>query len=590
MVPGRRRLFHVAFAATACVMLWMVWNYEATVFPRSGPQWAPDSYKWRTVEQHYPLTSFRPLPTGKPRPFPPVQATFPAETAEARDTRLKRKEAIKDAFVRAWSTYKEHAWLHDEVTPISLKSSDGFGGWGATLVDSLDTLWIMGLRDEFDMAVDAVHNNITFETTSTTDSISVFETSIRFLGGLLAAYDLSGDFRLLSKARDVGDMLYKAFDTPSRLPIPRWDLHAAAQGEKQANPDKFLLAELGSHAMEFTRLSVLTRDPKYYETVARITDLLIETQMKTKVPGLWPTKVGNTADAMDSGDEYTFGAEADSTFEYMAKMPALLGGQVPEYETMYSRSIDAAAKHLFYRPLTPGNDDVLVSGTARANGRGEPRLETSAQHLSCFAGGMLALGGRLTGNDTHVELGRKLTYGCITLYKTVPIGIMPEACRITACPDPASCDWDTDHGVWHDAVVDMYGRSSPEKSPAEIIEARHLPPGFTDIYAKYYILRPEAIESVFVLYRVTADAALMDRAWDMWTAIDEATRTERANSAILDVTPRPGAAPSKSDSMESFWLSETLKYFYLLYSEPDLISLDEWVLNTEAHPFRRMVP
>jgi len=162
---------------------------------------------------------------------------------------------------------------------------DSFGGWGATLVDSLDTLWIMDLRDEFDIAVNAVYNNISFETT-TTNPISVFETSIRFLGGLLSAYDLSGDDRLLSKARDVGDMLYKAFDTPSRLPIPKWDFHAAERGDKQSDPTGLLLAELGSHAMEFTRLSLLTKDPKYYETIACITDLLSKTQIKTKVPGL----------------------------------------------------------------------------------------------------------------------------------------------------------------------------------------------------------------------------------------------------------------------------------------------------------------
>jgi len=273
-------------------------------------------------------------------------------------------------------------------------------------------------------------------------------------------------------------------------------------------------------------------------------------------------------DTIDSGHEYTLGAEADSTFEYTAKMIALLGGQQPEYETIYSRSMDAAARYLFYRPLTPGNDDVLVSGTVYANGHGEPKLETSAQHLSCFVGGMLALGGRLTANTTHVELAKKLTHGCITLYEISPSGIMPEACHITACPDPTSCDWNTYQGVW---------------------QARHLPPGFTEIHARYYILRPEAVESIFVLYRVTADVSLMDRAWDMWTAIDKATRTERANSAILDIDPGPGETPPMSDSMESFWMSETLKYFYLLYSEPDLINLNEWVLNTEAHPFRRIL-
>jgi mannosyl-oligosaccharide alpha-1,2-mannosidase len=200
---------------------------------------------------------------------------------------------------------------------------------------------------------------------------------------------------------------------------------------------------------------------------------------------------------------------------------------------------------------------------------------------------MLALGGRLTSNESHVELGRKLTEGCIWLYQSLPIGLMPEACTITACPDPAaSCDWNKDINVWHDAVRYKYGSSKPVEN---IIADNRLPAGWVNIYAPYYILRPEAIESIFVLYRVTGDMSLMDRAWEMWTAITNATATELANSALDDVNPPPGQPLRMSDSMESFWFSETLKYFYLVFSEPDLVSLDEWVFNTEAHPFRRKV-
>lgn len=443
----------------------------------------------------------------------------------------------------------------------------------------------MGLHDDFNSAVDAVHHNISFETT-TANEISTFETSIRFLGGLLSAYDLSGDKRLLSKARDVGDMLYKAFDTPERMPIPKWNFNAALEGAVQSSPGSLLLAELGSYSLDFTHLSLLTNDPKYYEIVARITDLLHATQMTTKVPGLWPTKVGLTAQTLDKGGDYTFGAEADSAFEYAAKMVALLGGgQAPQYEEMYARSIDAAARHLFYRPLTPKNADILVSGTVRS-GAGGPQTDTTAQHLSCFAGGMLALGGRLTSNESHVEMGRKLTDGCIWLYRSLPIGLMPEACTITACPEPAaSCDWDTDIDVWHDAIRYKYGSSRPA---GETIAANRLPPGWVDIYAPYYILRPEAVESIFVLYRVTGDASLADRAWEMFTAVEGATATGLgANSAIDDMNPPEGQGVRMSDSMESFWMSETLKYFYLVFSEPELVSLDEWVFNTEAHPFRR---
>lgn len=86
------------------------------------------------------------------------------------------------------------------------------------------------------------------------------------------------------------------------------------------------------------------------------------------------------------------------------------------------------------------------------------------------------------------------------------------------------------------------------------------------------------------MYRITGDPIWQEKGWRMFEAIIEATRTESGHSAIGDVTNPDGPL---LDNMESFWLAETLKYFYLLYTTPDTISLDDWVLNTEAHPFRR---
>lgn len=86
------------------------------------------------------------------------------------------------------------------------------------------------------------------------------------------------------------------------------------------------------------------------------------------------------------------------------------------------------------------------------------------------------------------------------------------------------------------------------------------------------------------MYRITGDTMWQEKGWKMFQAIIKATSTEYGHSAIGDVT---GKSTYQDDTMESFWLAETLKYFYLLYSTPDTISLDEWVLNTEAHPFKR---
>ena len=108
-----------------------------------------------------------------------------------------------------------------------------------------------------------------------------------------------------------------------------------------------------------------------------------------------------------------------------------------------------------------------------------------------------------------------------------------------------------------------------------MIKENRLPPGFFHISERKYILRPEAIESVFILYRLTGDPALPEAAWRMWNAIEKHTRTEIANAAITDVTLEDSP---KDNRMESFWPAETLKYFYLIFSEPDLVNLDEFVL------------
>lgn len=89
------------------------------------------------------------------------------------------------------------------------------------------------------------------------------------------------------------------------------------------------------------------------------------------------------------------------------------------------------------------------------------------------------------------------------------------------------------------------------------------------------------------MYRITGDTTWQDKGWRMFESIIAATQTESGHSAISNVLVQ---GSDKDDAMESFWFAETLKYFYLLYATPDVINLDEWVLNTEAHPFKRPLP
>ncbi|KAK7707808.1 hypothetical protein SLS57_009191 [Botryosphaeria dothidea] len=546
-------------------------------------------FNWSKRKQHYPVKSFRPLPEGKPKRLPQVQFDFGKEDATAANLRETRRSEVKKAFERSWNSYKENAWLQDELAPISGGSKSTFGGWAATLVDSLDTLWIMDMKKEFEDAVAAVAN-IDFSSTNV-EQVNVFETTIRYLGGFLGAYDLSGDKRLLKKAVEVAEMLYVAFDTPNRLPITRWNPIKALSDTPQVADPTVLVAEIGSLTMEFTRLSQVTKDPKWYDAVARIMDEFESSQKKTYLPGMWPVMVNAKDSDFTQDNFFTLGGMSDSLYEYFPKTYALLGGLSSLYRTFYEGSMKAAIENLIFKPMVPNGADILAAGSVRTDKTGKPYLNPEWQHLVCFAGGMFALGGRLFEMDDHVTIGQKLTDACIWTYKAFPLGIMPEISHLVPCPaDPHAsstklspgCAWNETY--WKEQIQQRMTRHE-RANVDQYIQQDRLQPGFASVEDRRYILRPEAIESVFVLYRITGKQELQAAAWDMFTAIQQNTQTDLANAALADCTVTEGKAP-KMDSMESFWLAETLKYFYLIFSEPDVISLDDYVFNTEAHPLR----
>ncbi|KAL2063490.1 hypothetical protein VTL71DRAFT_5295 [Oculimacula yallundae] len=540
------------------------------------------NFQWATITQQFPVTSFKDLPTGVPKHIPKIQHTFVKETSSERATRLARLSAVKGNFTHAWSAYKKHAWLRDEVKPISGKSDDPFGGWAATLVDSLDTLWIMDMKDEFKEAVKAL-SEIDFST-CTLDDLNVFETTIRYLGGFLAANDLSnGKYPiLLEKATEICLMLYKAFDTPNRLPVVRWKFKDALAGATQEASDSVLISEPGSLTLEFVRLSQVTGDRRYYDAVMRVMDVFEAQQDKTKLPGLWPVVVNAKDSDFTGHGGFTIGGMADSLYEYLPKTHLILGGATQQYRRMYEFSLVAMKRNIFYRPMTSNGEDIRLAGNVDSDGHTpflELRTDPQMQHLSCFAGGMVAIGAKIFENPDDMSLAKKLVEGCLWAYEVMPLGIMPEILHTVRCSDEKNCPWD--EKKWHEEVNSAH--LGPESIEAKIQNHR-LRPGVVKVDDARYILRPEAIESVFILYRITGDPSLRERAWNMFNTIIEHTLTDLAHAGLDDCTVQN---PPKADRMESFWLAETLKYFYLIFSEPGLVSLDEYVLNTEAHPLRR---
>ncbi|KAK3362673.1 glycosyl hydrolase family 47-domain-containing protein [Lasiosphaeria hispida] len=580
-----RRFQRLAIFAVCCILVTYFLLDRTDRVPHRGPWqtwgYVHSSFDWANRPRKHPLpgSTMTHLPEGSPRELPRIQYEFAnGELSEAHNkTQRERRDAVRSTAARSWSSYREFAWGHDELMPQSLKGADRFSGWGATLVDSLDTLWVMGLKREFREAVRVV-GKIDWDSTQSKDC-SMFETTIRYLGGLLSAYDLSQEDVLLKKATELGDMLYAAFDTPNNMPANIFNFEKAREGLLVADKREGL-ATVGTLSLEFTRLSQITGDPKYFSVIDNIKLAFERTQDDTKLPGMWPTYVDLQNGFLTPDSSFTLGSSSDSAYEYLSKMYELLGGLDQTYKKLHLKAMSTVKKHLLFRPMLPdaypaAPPDILFSGTVLSNGKIIDLLP-EVQHLGCFAGGMFALGGKLFHQEENVKVGEQLARGCVWMYDAFPSGLMPEVSEVIPCKtaDLAPCEWD--EARWK------------EEGPSQEVGMKQPPKPFSAIRDQQYQLRPEAIESVFILYRITGKKDLLDVAWRMFQAIKKSTETKFAHSSITDV--QLDGFTTKIDSMESFWIAETLKYFYLIFSEPEFISLDEYVFNTEAHPLRLPKP
>lgn len=306
---------------------------------------------WSKQSQHFPVASesLIKLPSGKPKPIPKIQFKFQPEDEATKADRLEKLDLIRDVAKKTWDGYKKYAWLHDELKPQSGTFSDPFAKWGATLVDSLDTLWIMGMKDDFEEAVEAV-GEIDF-TTSPRPDIPVFETTIRYLGGLLGAYDLSEQKhkKLLDKAVELAEVLIGTFDTPNRMPNTYYYWKPQFASQRHRASQNVVLAEFASLSMEFTRLAQITGEHKYYDAIARITNNLEDIQNTTRLPGMWPTSL----DISGCGKVYL-----DSTAQEPLKAP------VGYFDEAESEAADATSATTSAAPgvteeLSPGGNKYV---------------------------------------------------------------------------------------------------------------------------------------------------------------------------------------------------------------------------------------
>ncbi|CAM4656159.1 unnamed protein product [Lepidochelys olivacea] len=458
----------------------------------------------------------------------PVLGRGGGEEPETRARRLKIREMMKFA----WDNYRRYAFGKNELRPLTKNGHIGnmFGGLrGATIVDALDTLYIMELGEEFQEAKSWVEKSLDLNVNG---EASLFEVNIRYVGGLLTTYYLTGEEVFKSKALELGEKLLPAFNTPTGIPRGVINLGSGMSWSwGWASAGSSILAEFGTLHLEFLHLTELSGNPVFTEKVMNIRKVLNRIE---KPQGLYPNFLSPVTGNWVQ-HHVSIGGLGDSFYEYLIKSWLMSDKRDTEAKKMYNDALEAIEKHLVKK--SAGGLTYI------AEWRGGI-LDHKMGHLACFSGGMIALGAEQAAEEKkqhYMDLAAEITHTCHESYARSDTKLGPEAFRF-------------DSGM--EAVA-------------------------TRLSERYYILRPEVVESYLYMWRLTHDPKYRQWGWEVVKALEKYCRVEAGFSGIRDVYT---TTPSHDNMQQSFFLAETLKYLYLLFCDDDVLSLEDWVFNTEAHP------
>ncbi|CAH2092190.1 unnamed protein product [Euphydryas editha] len=447
---------------------------------------------------------------------------------------LKLREEVREMFQHAYDSYLRYAYPYDELRPLSCDGLDTWGSYSLTLIDSLDMLVIMGNYTEFNRVVDIVLEKQNFDSDI---NVSVFETNIRIVGGLLSAHLLSYksgmklepgwpcNGPLLRLAEDVAQRLIAAFDTTTGMPYGTINLR---KGVPPGETSVTCTAGVGTFIIEFGTLSRLTGDPLYEEVALNALKALYHHRSPIGLVGNHIDVMTGRWTAQDSG----IGGGVDSYFEYLVKGAILL--ERPELMSMFNEARLVIDKYL-------KKDDWYVWATML---RGHVTLPVF-QSLDSYWPGLLSLIGE---SDTAMRI--------IHNY----------------------------HSVWK-----QYGFTP---------EVYNLGTGEASSSRESYPLRPELIESIMYLYRETRDPILLQMGEDILRSIQHSARTPCGYATIKDV--RDHRKEDRMESFFLAETTKYLYLLFdpdnfihnpgvhgTVINTPNgecIIDMGGYVFNTEAHP------
>lgn len=427
---------------------------------------------------------------------------------------ISLRDDVKESFLHAFVSYMDYGYPYDEVKPISCKGrdfnhrvrgtlDDCLGNYKLTLVDSLDTLVQLKEEKRFIAALEILRHELTFETDI---DVSVFETNIRVLGGLLSSHQLAEklsqnkkynfdyDGFLLKKAKDLGDRLLPAFMTKTNIPYHKINLMHGVRGNESSLTCP---AAAGSYLMEFGLLSRLLKDSKYEIAAFKASKAIFDRRSKLDLIG--PLIDVNTGQWIYS--HTGIGAGFDSYYEYLMKGYSLLGDI--RLLQMFDTSYNAIEKHIRSNITNSYIEVDMTKGYKQA-------INYYFSSLSAFWPSLQVLHGRVS--SAKINFDRLMHF-----YKKF---------EATGLPDM----FDISSGSLLDHSRGNYNR-------------------------------PELIESSYYLFEATKDSKYLVFAKNFLNNL-KTKRTKCGFSSISDVS-----TGTVDDRLDSFVLSETLKYLYLIFDE-----------------------
>src|SRR5260370_5031011 len=262
-----------------------------------------------------------------------VLIAAPLTRSQPRTNTGRLAAQVRAEFIHAWNGYRKYAWGHDDLKPLSKTYHDWYAqSLLMTPVDALDTMILMGLKDEAKHTREYIDQNLSFDKDI---EVQNFEITIRLLGGLLSNYQLTGDRRLLALAEDLGTRLLPVFESPTGLPYRYVNLKTGKVRGNVTNP-----AEAGTLLIEFGTLSKFTHKPIFYAKAKRA---LVEIYKRRSPIGLVGTWINVETGAWTDTDSHISGA-IDSYYEYLLKCWLLFGDE--DCHRMWRDSIAAINKYL----------------------------------------------------------------------------------------------------------------------------------------------------------------------------------------------------------------------------------------------------